>query len=561
MALQDSEALDELHKHLKAWQESSDQTVDGAELPKTPGVDVTSWPVDEPWRDPDPLAMAESIKRGRPGKVSVGMDQPLDIQSRNGKPVPPPMPPPDTGDVPADVMGDVAGPQEPRAPPGGPSSPRGAMVAAMMGAGKPQPKPPDTSKPLGYSGTEDTELRGLQDKAASDRRMGELGKAVTAFQERPTNQLDAIQQLGGVHPSARQHSTLWDNAGAEGDKAVSDLMERRKSEAGMATAQTAKLDAAKMADPNSDESKFAQSLVAKYAPGVDVTGKSAAQIGKFAPFVIEAMKQNGEAVKEAGKGKGNEDADRRALILSPVYAADLKKIGMTSEQVNGMSGKALEGLEAQLKTNTTNAATVEAGRASASIAAARSLGNAKDLKEWENNLPKNMPPEFVDQLEGLKGSDAAIAQFEKNLGKTSTLMGKAGNALGGLGASQGYLGKEAGQGATFEGDRQRSAIALARGLEGGMARPGNVEIIEKILPHANDGDEVKAQRLQELKDFMDSKKKAFGEAMQGGNYKPVKTGEKAATGDSVRMKFPNGSTADVPVAEVEEAKSHGGVAL
>ncbi len=358
--------------------------------------------------------------------------------------------------------------------------------------------------------------------------MARLGQAVTAYTERPTNQLDAIMRMGsgGGGSQQRPHNAMYDEQAANGEGAVAQLGARRKADADIAGQQASAAKAAAAKDPNSETAQVYRSVLLKFAPDLadKLQNATPEQMISIAPWL---EKYADESAKKKAAIKPDEDANRRELILSPVYAADLRKLGMTPEAVAKMSGKGLEGLEAQLKTNTTNAATVEAGRTSAAIGANRALGNAKDLKEWELAQPKNMPPEFVDQYEGLKGSAAALDQFEQNLAKTSSVGGKVGNALGGLGASQGLLGSNAEQGATFEADRERTAIALARGLEGGMARPGNVEIIQRILPHATDSEDVKKQKVEELRTFMQSKQQAFADAMKGGNYKPVNG---AATG-------------------------------
>ncbi len=215
---------------------------------------------------------------------------------------------------------------------------------------------------------------------------------------------------------------------------------------------------------------------------------------------------------------GDNDAIR-ALLLSPVYSGALAAKGMTPEAVKALSGKALEELQGQLKTDTTNSATVDAARQSAGINASRQLGNAKDLHVFESNLPRNMPEGMVDQLIGLNGSDAAITKYENDLKNVNSFAGKAGATLGNLGASQGILGSGAAQGANFNKSNILTGIALARGLEGGMAKPGNVEIIHQTMAAPTDSDEVKAASVRNLRSLMASKRAAFDAAVKAGNFK------------------------------------------
>lgn len=261
-------------------------------------------------------------------------------------------------------------------------------------------------------------------------------------------------------------------------------------------------------------------LARKHQEGMD-TSTTALHDSEIAKNYAEAMK--------AKLGKGDDGPESlRTLLLSPVYAGALAKKGMSPDAVKGLGEAGLKDLVAQLKTDTTNDATVQAGRESAGINASRGLSNAKDLKVFESNMPKPIPSEMIDQIAGLNGSGAALSQFEQNLGKTEGTAGKIG-ASGLPGASMGIFGAGAEQGATFEGDRKRTAIALARGLEGGMARPGNVEIIEQIMPHATDSDAVKATKMAEVRKFIDSKRSALDQAMKQGNYKNLPAPTPAAS--------------------------------
>ncbi len=249
MSIQDSEALDQLHHHLKQWNDSRNALTD-EEINSVGGPDETQMGE----MDISPEAYAASLRRGREARQPAG---------------------------------NMA------------SSPRAAVAQMAMGAA-PQPKPPaDLTKPLGAppmpapAPQEDTELRGLQDKAASDRRMGEFGKSVTAFTERPTHELDAIQQLGGVTPSRRGHNPLWDNAGAEGEQAIADLQARRKSEGEMAAGAASKANAADRKDPNSSTAQTYRAVLLKFAPDLaeKLAGANAEQMEKIAPW-LESYAKN-----------------------------------------------------------------------------------------------------------------------------------------------------------------------------------------------------------------------------------------------------------------------------
>lgn len=266
----DSQALDELHRHLAAWQQGAGSLTD---------EDINS----SGGADPDPIDLA-SLKRGRLAAQFTAKPQPA-------------------GQSPAQTMGSPQGPMSPPSdapsPPQSPqlagSSPRSAMLSAVIGA-KPPVSP--ASAPLGYSAPQDTELAALQDKTASDKRVGALGQAVTAFGERPTNQLDAIQQLGGVKPTAQPHNAMWDNAGAEGEQAIKDLQARRASSAGMA-------GASELNNPDSRSSVLMRSLFEKYAP--DIVAKNpnltAADGARIQPYMLKIVEEAAKRETELAKPK------------------------------------------------------------------------------------------------------------------------------------------------------------------------------------------------------------------------------------------------------------------
>ncbi len=270
MPLTDQEAHDQLLGHLKNWEQNGD-----IPMPKPDGGyrGLTDAEID-----------------------TVGDDVPL------GR---------DTSGVPGGVRS--AAP-----PPAGPSSsPRGMMAQAAMGA-KPaasaRARPPiDTSKPLGS--TQDTELRDLQSKAADERKGSELGQAVTAFTERPTNFLEYAMRVGGGGTSAPpRHNPLWDGS-KDGDRAVSDLMARRQSEAGMAAQKAAQQRAAEAKDPNSDTAKTYRATLLKFAPDLSDQLASATpeQMEKIAPWLEKYASENSGLLKSrsAAEQRAAEDAAKQ----------------------------------------------------------------------------------------------------------------------------------------------------------------------------------------------------------------------------------------------------------
>lgn len=248
-------------------------------------------------------------------------------------------------DVPDDVPADPASDQVvasgdpsfdlPKFPPRAPSNPPAPPADQIDFSGSLDSVVPERRAPAAQGVTRqprvapvDTELMDAQRNAKDRRATASIGNAITAFTERPTNALDYMQRLGGGGVSeAPKHNTMWDDYEGEGNQAVKDLMARRASESDLLKKQKASEDEAAMDDPNSPESLFAVSLIQKNAPGLDVAGRSASQIGKFAPFVLKAIEENGAAIKAkaAADLRATEDARREQMGADKAKAKDEKE--------------------------------------------------------------------------------------------------------------------------------------------------------------------------------------------------------------------------------------------
>lgn len=293
--------------------------------------------------------------------------------------------PPDAAEAAAGTMHDV--PDEPMpdgtkpVPPlqdiaDGPEMPAVAAPPPM-----PPPAKPMSLGPLGYQPpasakppVRDAEMERLQGEAKDKRSTAQLGQSITDIGERPTNLLDYAERLGGGGTSAPPaKSTLWKDYETNGEQPLKDLQARRKSEAELAAKAAAASVSTELKDPNSATAKTYRSVLLKFSP--DLAGQLDAatpeQMVRIAPWLESYAKDEAEKAKASKDPHASEDKDRRALILSPVYDADLKRLHMTPEAVAALSGKGLDGLEAQLKINTTNAATVDAARQSSAISANR----------------------------------------------------------------------------------------------------------------------------------------------------------------------------------------------
>lgn len=179
---------------------------------------------------------------------------------------------------------------------------------AQAAGGKVAAAPPrvDTSKPLGWSPPPtpapskpvDAELEGAQADAADRRSTASVGQAVSDFVERPTNALDYAMRLGGGGVSApAPRSSVWKDYGAEGDRALADLSDRRKSEGELSTREAAQAKAAKAQDPKSDTAQTYRMVLQKFAPDLQLDNATPEQMEKIAPWLEKFAAENADALK------------------------------------------------------------------------------------------------------------------------------------------------------------------------------------------------------------------------------------------------------------------------
>ncbi len=424
----------------------------------------------------------------------------------------------------------------------GASGPRGAMMSAIMGAAKPKPAAMPAPMPPPVNAPQDD---GMEAAIASDRRtksMGDLGKAVTAFTERPSNELDAIQQLGGVRPSAQQHNPIWDD---EKGTAVEDLSRRRKSSA----------DAASMAakkDPNSDTAKTYRAVLTKFAP--DLADKLATatpeQMEKIAPWLESYAKE----AQGRGDPLGREKLDE---TIRHNKAEEAKPHGKQP----GAPGHAVAAGKYETISDPGERETVRAiveGRAPApapgsktgqrimslvaqidpSFDSARYHAYQHTLNEQSTNPSINAAKAVTHHMELLKQS---VAELPDDMIDSPTA-NRIGQALHGAVGSDKYTAMQSAASVVA------SELAQALGEKDVEGRAKVTKLVDPTQTKAQ-----WAKSIPQLEALRDEKLGVFKETLQ--NLAPKHAG------GAVKMKFPNGKTDDVPAAEVEEAKSHGGVPI
>ncbi len=198
--------------------------------------------------------------------------------------------------------------------------------------------------------------------------------------------------------------------------------------------------------------------------------------------IAALLNGNGKTDPKAGN-----DASLRELLLSPAYSGALTEKGVTPETVAKLTGKGLEDLVAQLRTDTTNEATVAAGRASSAIAAVRSEEYRRRAKEAEDarKAAEGMPPgvESINNnatdkdKEALKLALEGHADLKRLTAEYRAVLGKA-KGMGGLERMTGDYRRQL--------DRIQSEMTIAAKNAGGLGQitAGDQGLIDSIRPDA-----------------------------------------------------------------------------
>lgn len=327
-------------------------------------------------------------------------------------------------------------------------------------------------------------------------------------------------------------------------------------------------------DPNSSQSQRAREALKTFFKGTDlppsIDSWSAAEVNAFIkdPLLDLAKLRNtqevaGTKAKLAAGEKQKALDDRKKLMLS-LYPDHKPEIEGLTDLGNAQTLQtALQGEAGRKETQQHQDEAAETTRKHEDEMLVRREGFEKEMKDYEMTH-RPLTADQANQLEGLNKADGLIDSFEKRLGDVSTLGGKIGAATGPLGGALGL------KGANFEAEREGAAVGLARSIEGGVARPGTVEVIKHILPLPSDADGVKRSKMQQIRDLVQDTREGFVKALKQGGFRPLQgdlpeAGPKQAqppsqqpAAKSVKMKFPDGSVQDVPPEKVEKAKQKGG---
>lgn len=402
---------------------------------------------------------------------------------------------------------------------------------------------PDTSGVADYPDEATRSPRPRVGKAA-------IGKAI-ASPAAPDARAQALSRMSEI--AGRRYAPsagLDDNALAKADasrrdetgrnnftRAIQAALLRKPYEPEAVESGSAPLLARRRMEQQDFERGKSQEMSATAALGKGiVTGKAPPAI---TPYQQEELNLRKKQIDATSTQKARALEDRKKLMLSQ-YPEHASEIGALSDLGNA------ESLQRTLDAR----GTAVASQAHADEAATKSQAHADESQRRSEGFQKYMEDyrlshrpltaEQASQLEGINKSGKAIDTFEGGLGSVS---GWGGRLAASAPAIFGALGA---QGADFPALREGTAIALARGLEGGMARPGNVEIIMRMLPEASDDDAVKAQKIAHVREFVANNRDAFKTALEQGGSVPLRPSSEpaAAPRPAAPPKRPAGVPAD-----------------
>lgn len=273
---------------------------------------------------------------------------------------------------------------------------------------QPQRRPMDLSKPLGPM--HDTELEGLQSDARARRATASLGRAVTDYAERPDHLSQYAQRLGGggVSPGPAK-STLWNDYEAEGEQAVKDLGDRRKSEAGMRATSLAAAANDEKLNPQSETAKTYRAVLYELSPALkgQLDGATPAQMEKIAPWIESYAKTNAEALKAkaAAEAKAADEAAKKAESEKR-RGEDLNDRRQThaDSQANAEALRALAGKRIDVETEAKD----QAGAQHLGDKAGETLSAAKALDDIDAVIAKN-----PDDIPGIGRAKSLVPEVLK----------------------------------------------------------------------------------------------------------------------------------------------------
>jgi hypothetical protein len=326
------DALDALHAELKRWQAGANSAVESAAMPgaqpHTRSGNMEGWSPEEDALFSDD-ANFKSIRDARNAarearKTKVEVGEPV-ITSR----------------VPAAPSSAAQA-----------SGVRGAVSQAVMGANAAPARdarlPADTSVPLGISAPRapaaagsapvDSELRAAQAADESSKRMGELGRAVTGYAERPDNTADYLIGLGrGGRSEAPAHNARWDQPG---ESAVAELGARRQADAGLAAQQASAKRAADAKDPNSDTARMYRGVLKRFAPELNLDGATPEQMERIAPWLEKVATNTTASLKSQAE---IEQAKEKAALHQKEYGENQswRQVVHEDSQANAAATRAL----------------------------------------------------------------------------------------------------------------------------------------------------------------------------------------------------------------------------
>lgn len=316
------------------------------------------------------------------------------------------------------------------------------------------PRPP---KPAG-----DDEMAGAKATDDKSRAMGKLGQAVTAFTERPSAFLSRMTGAGSGGEVRPQHNAMWDDQAANGDKAVADLMARRKADADREAKSSAAGAAAMRKDPNSPQAKFVRDFLGTQAPELvgKLDGKSIDDMAVIFPWVPKLIEENSAGIKakatrDAEGAKTKAASEKEAAELDSWKKVMAERYPEHAKELNSITTmKAANDYQGALEGDKTRASNERAAAMKAGTEAATDIppgyevsGGAHPGTETRKSFTKlvssaeKMKGLTAQMREALKGTTGLSRTFDPatvtKLKQLGTMISIEGKNVAGLGALSG----------------------------------------------------------------------------------------------------------------------------
>lgn len=288
------------------------------------------------------------------------------------------------------------------------------------------------------------------------------------------------------------------------------------------------------APTDAEDALTVQSLKAKQGQADKASRLSAAEMVAKAlrgekqpdmtPYQAAELKRQKDLDAQKPKDRALALEDRKRLLLSqyPEHKTDIEALTDLGNAESLQRTLDSRGTAAVAQAHSDEAAT--RAQQHSDEMQRRSEAFAREMEAFKATH-KTLDAAQSTQLEGLNSADAIIGDFAKHYPDVSGLGSKVAASVSGMPVVGSVAGAMDPKAASFEAERELTASGLVRAIDGSVVRPGTLESIKRLMPHAWDPDAVKAEKTRQLHEYVLTKKEEFARTLKQGGFRPLQDAE------------------------------------